>query len=77
MDYEVVNEEIMFDSCELKKCVDVTIFADDLLEMDNQSFSISLAHSDELANDTYLSVKIELEPDITKVTIMDYINQSK
>ena len=58
----------MFDSCDLRKCVDVVIICDLLMEM-NETFSVNLTQSDELMADSYLNSKIKLYPNNITVTI--------
>ena len=64
MDYESVDIVLMFDSCEKRRCVDVVIVDDILLE-DTELFDVTLERPPELDN------RITLTPIDGEIEIID------
>ena len=55
MDYGVINETLMFDACETRKCVNITI-TDDLVDERQELFTYTLTRTPSL------HPRIELDP---------------
>ena len=64
MDYGAIDETLMFDACETRKCVNVTI-ADDLVDEQQELFTYTLARTPSL------DPRIELDPIDGTVEIID------
>ena len=64
IDYEALNETLMFDACQIRKCVNVTI-NDDLIEEPDERFNFTLTRT------PGLSTRITLMPVNGEVEIVD------
>jgi hypothetical protein len=64
MDYGVINETLMFDACETRKCVNITI-TDDLVDEQQELFTYTLTRTPSL------HLRIELDPIDGTVEIID------
>ena len=65
MDYRGTTILIMFEHCETRKCINVTIVNDDILESIYEHFSASLRRT---AN---LDPRITIDPESTRVAVRD------
>ena len=64
MDYGNISTILMFDSCDKKSCVNISIVDDDVIE-DTESFSVLLAET------PGLDVRITLDPVEAEIEIID------
>ena len=64
MDYGAINETLMFDACEKRKCVNVAI-TDDLVDEQQELFTYTLTRTPSLDH------RIELDPIDGIVEIID------
>ena len=64
MDYGNISTILMFDSCDKKSCVNISIVDDDVIE-DTESFSVLLTET------PGLDVRITLDPVEAEIEIID------
>jgi hypothetical protein len=64
MDYGAIDETLMFDACETRKCVNITI-TDDLVDEQQELFTYTLTRTPSL------HLRIELDPIDGTVEIID------